>query len=108
MIMKPLLFEADQAELVRARQKAVEFILLDQTTEASLRGRAVDRLLIPGLGQIAKLLRRNVADIDLVRRVRDCGIKVAQPRFQLLTQRSMRAYFAQRLGAVTNQVRDVR
>ena len=75
--MKPFFFQGDQIELIRARHRRIKLILINEIAEPPLGVGTLDQLDEPGFGQFAQFVRRNVADINLVRRVRRRGRKVA-------------------------------
>ena len=103
--LKPFLFEGNQIELIRAGEQSVKLRLIDQIAEAPLRRRAFDQFLVPRLRQIAQLFRRDVADVNLMRRISRRRGKVAQMSSQIRRQHRIAAQLAQRLRAKAHQIR---
>ncbi len=83
MSLKPCLFEGNQIELIRAGEQSIKLGLIDQIAKAPLRRRPFNQLFIPRLRQIAQLLRRDVANVNLMRRISRRRGKVAQQSRQI-------------------------
>ena len=108
MSLKPSFFERNEIELIRAGKQAIKFILVDEIAKPACRGRAFDQLLVPRLRQIAQLLRRDIADINLMRRISGRRRKAAQMLGQFRAKRRIGTQLAQRLRAKADQVRHMR
>src|SRR5687768_14847565 len=107
VLAKPLLVELHKLEMVRAAELRVKSVLGDDVAKASLGRGAFDELFVPGLRQVAELLRSNIADVNLMWRIGGSRIEITQMLRQLLAEGGAGAELAQRLGAIANQVRHV-
>src|SRR5215468_3852757 len=107
VFLKPLLFQGNEIELICTRELPIEPILINKIAETSLAGSSFDKLVIPGLRKIAQLRGRNVADVNLMRRVGRGRTKASEMILQLLFKRRIGPNLSRRLGTISDEIGDM-